>query len=257
MKIVSTTCSNTEIINALECNDFLIAVDDYSDYPPHVVEGLPRVGPDLGIDVDAVAKLKPDLVLASLTVPGHEKVVDSLRERGLKVIAPKTIGLTDVYDDIRLIAEHLEVPNRADKVISNMQNAMPQRETNNAGPSLMVQWWPKPIIAAARDSWIHDLIKLAGGRPALEEVTQRSLPLEDNNPHLIECDGWIISWCGVKLEKYRHEVLYERESLADCKAIKNRQLFSISEEFLGRPSPRLIEGYKQLAAVVDQLQAKT
>ncbi len=254
MKIISTTCSNTEIVSALGCSDQLIAVDDYSDYPPKVVGNLPRIGPDLGIDVDAVANLKPDLVLASLTVPGHEKVVDSLRDRGLNVIAPKTIGLADVYDDIRLIAEHLDVTNRADKVITDMKEAMPQRAIEGGGPSLMVQWWPKPIIAAAKDSWIHDLIKLAGGRSALEDVNERSLPLEDNHPHLQECDGWIISWCGVKLEKYRHNVLYERESLANCKAVKNRHLFSISEEFLGRPSPRLIEGYKQLAAVVNQLQ---
>lgn len=232
----------------------LIAVDDYSDYPPQVVDGLPRVGPDLGIDVDAVVKLKPDLVLASLTVPGHEKVVDSLRARGLKVIAPKTIGLANVYEDIRLIAKHLDVPNRAGKVISDMQSAMPQRPVNDDAPALMVHWWPKPIIAAARDSWINDLIKLAGARPALNDVKERSLPLEDNDPYLANSDGWIISWCGVKLEKYRHDVLYERESLAGCKAIKNRHLFSISEEFLGRPSPRLVEGYRQLTAIIDQMR---
>jgi len=254
LKIVSTTCSNTEIISALGCSDSLIAVDDYSDYPPAVVQNLPRVGPDLGINAKAVAALKPDLVLASLTVPGHEKVVDALRAQGLEVVAPRTIGLDDVYEDIRLIANHLSVPDRAESLIKQMKSDMPQRTVSDTAPTLMVQWWPKPVIAAARDSWIHDLIKLAGGKPALNETNERSLPLEDNDPRLHNCDGWIISWCGVKLEKYRHEVLYDRPGLAHCRAIMHKQLFSISEEFLGRPSPRLVEGYKQLAAVVDQLQ---
>ena len=257
MKVVSTTCSNTEIISALGCSDNLIAVDDYSDFPPTVVENLPRVGPDLGIDVKAVAALKPDLVLASLTVPGHEKVVDALRAEGLAVIAPRTIGLDDVYEDIRLIAGHLSVADRAEALIRQMKDDMPKRPTDDSAPTLMVQWWPKPVIAAARDSWIHDLIELAGGKPALQNTNERSLPLEDDDPRLKNCDGWVISWCGVKLEKYRHEVLYNRPALAHCRAINRKQLYSISEEFLGRPSPRLVEGYRQLAAVIDQLKQRT
>jgi len=39
-------------------------------WPEEVVGPLPKVGPDLEIDVDRVAALEPDLVLATLTVPG-------------------------------------------------------------------------------------------------------------------------------------------------------------------------------------------
>src|SRR5687767_10391073 len=72
VRIVSTACSNTEIVCALGCAGLLVGVDDHSDYPVEVVKRLPRVGPDLGIDVERVKALQPDLVLASLTVPGHE-----------------------------------------------------------------------------------------------------------------------------------------------------------------------------------------
>ena len=55
---------------------------------------------NLGIDVERVAALKPDLVLSSLTVPGHEKVVESLDVAGIAHIALEPIRLEDVYSDI-------------------------------------------------------------------------------------------------------------------------------------------------------------
>ena len=75
MRIVSLTCSNTEIVAALGCSSMLVGCDSYSDWPEDVVAPLRRLGKDLDIDVGKVVALEPDLVLASLTVPGHERVV--------------------------------------------------------------------------------------------------------------------------------------------------------------------------------------
>ena len=49
MRLVSLTCSNTEIVCALGCADLLVGVDDHSDYPEEVVATLPRVGKDLNV----------------------------------------------------------------------------------------------------------------------------------------------------------------------------------------------------------------
>src|SRR3546814_14977175 len=81
MRVVSHTCSNTEIVCALGAQDLLIAVDNDSDYPPDVVSKLVPLGRDLQLDVDAALALKPDLVLTSLTVPGHERIVAAFAQR--------------------------------------------------------------------------------------------------------------------------------------------------------------------------------
>ena len=104
MRVVSHTCSNTEIVCALGCSDMLVGVDDHSDFPPEVVRGLPKVGPDLGVDAKRVEQLKPDLVLTSLTVPGHEKIVDALEAAGLPLLVVEPQSLEDVYSDIERIA---------------------------------------------------------------------------------------------------------------------------------------------------------
>ena len=86
LRVFSHTCSNTEIVCALGCAALLVGVDSDSDYPPEVVAGLPKTGRDLDLDISAVLALRPDLVLTSLTVPGHEKVVAALRAAGLHVL---------------------------------------------------------------------------------------------------------------------------------------------------------------------------
>ena len=69
MRVISLCPSNTEIMEFLGLTELLVGVDDFSDWPKSI-ESLPRLGPDLSIDLDQVEKVKPDLVLASLSVPG-------------------------------------------------------------------------------------------------------------------------------------------------------------------------------------------
>lgn len=259
MRIVTLTCSNTEIVCALGCADMLVGVDDHSDYPPDVVNRLPRVGPDLTIDMDKVAALKPDLVLASLTVPGHEKVIAELQTRGLPYLAPEPVSLADVYSDIRLIAGKLGVGARGATVIGDMQTAMPATLPGNSQdcPSILVQWWPKPIIAPGKHSWVDDLITAAGGVNPLGKADVKSRPLRDDEVARLNPDAIVISWCGVELEKYRDDVIYHNPNFKDMTAVRERRVFKITEAYLGRPSPRLVDGYRALRAIVTALQPST
>jgi len=259
MRIVSLNCSNTEIVCALGLADSLVGVDDHSDFPEDVVAGLPRVGPDLGIDIDKVAALKPDLVLGSLTVPGHEDVIAGLERAGLPYLAPEPTSIDDVYRDIADLAEAMHVPERAPDVIAELRQALtpPARTPQaNAEPSILVQWWPKPVIAPGKDSWVNDLLHAAGACNPLEDREGKSTPLEDNEVRDIDPDAIVISWCGVKPEKYRPEVVYRNPAFAGMKAIDNRAVYCVPEGYLGRPSPRLADGAHAFRDIVAELKVK-
>lgn len=256
MRVVSLACSNTEIVCALGCADLLVGVDDHSDYPEEVVATLPRVGPDLSIDVAKVAALKPDLVLASLTVPGHEKNIEALEQAGLPFLAPEPISVRDVYRDVYDIAKALGVEDRATPIVEQMKKhfATPPLGEGRQ-PKLLVQWWPKPVIAPGKQSWVHDLIHWAGGTHPLAEEEVKSRPMTDDEVLDAAPDAMIISWCGVKTEKYRPEVIYRNERWQALPAIKERRVFCVPEAFLGRPSPRLLDGYKALRQIIEALRS--
>ncbi len=256
MRVVSLTCSNTEIVSALGLDGLLVGVDDHSDFPADLVSSLPRVGPDLQIDIAKVAALEPDLVLASLTVPGHEDVVAGLEKAGLPYLAPEPQSLTDVYRDIRLIAGALGAAERGEAVVANMMANL--RPTETAGsdrrPTILIQWWPKPVIAPARLSWATDLIQAAAGANPIGHESVKSRPLSDDEVRDLNPDAIVISWCGVRPEKYRPDVVYGNESWREVEALRKRRVLCIPEAYLGRPSPRLVQGFEALEQIVARVR---
>lgn len=250
MRVVSLACSNTEIVAALGCADLLVGVDVNSDYPPSVVGELPRVGKDLTIDVEAVCALEPDLVLASLTVPGHEEVVAGIAAAGLPYLAPEPERLSDVYRDIREIAAALGVPHRGEAVARALEDGIESNRVTPGGPRVLVEWWPKPVIVPGRRSWVTDLIEAAGGTSVLGHEPHKSRPITDEEVGELAPDAVVVSWCGVPDTHLRPDIVRRREAWRDCPALIHDRIHVIPEAYLGRPGPRLLDGFVRLREVI-------
>jgi len=232
----------------------LVGVDDHSDWPPEVVTPLAKLGPDLDIDVAAVAALKPDLVLATLTVPGHERVVERLEAEGLPFIAPEPVSLADVYRDIRDIGRLLGVEARADELVRQMRAELDAAGPPGDAPQLLVQWWPKPVITPGRLSWATDVLHAAGARGTLEDEAVKSRPMSDEEVAARAPDAVILSWCGVDPSKYRPDVVLRNKAWSELEFVRRRTVFNVGEPWLGRPGPRLVEGARALRGIVEGLR---
>jgi iron complex transport system substrate-binding protein len=254
MRLFSHTCSNTEIVCALGCAELLIGIDTDSDYPPDVVAPLLKLGRDLDLDVAGVLALKPDLVLSSLTVPGHERIVGELEAAGVPTLVCDPQSLEDIYGDIRRIAQALGVARRGEQLVEQMRAAMP-RVTLPRPPRVLVEWWPKPVIAPARRSWVTDLIELAGGSNPWADVDAKSAPLEDAQVVAAAPEAVVMSWCGVKEENYRAEIVRRRPGWELVPALRHDRIVAVTEAWLGRPGPRLVEGYRALREVIEAAAA--
>lgn len=255
MRVVSLACSNTEIVHALGCAERLVGVDDHSDFPELLVARLPRLGPDLDPDLDRVAVLEPDLVLATLTVPGHERVVEALARRGVPFLAPEPVSLEDVYRDIVEIAGHLGVPERAGPLIADMRAELSAPPPPADAPRVLIEWWPKPVITPGRRSWATDVLHAAGARGLLEHEEVKSRPLADDEVLRLAPDAFVVSWCGVQPQKYRPDVVLRNPAWAELPAVREGRVFCVPEAYLGRPGPRLVEGVRALRGVVAGLAA--
>jgi iron complex transport system substrate-binding protein len=255
MRIVSLACSNTEIVCALGCAHLLVGVDDHSDYPADVVAPLPKVGPDLEIDVDRVAALRPDLVLATLTVPGHENVVERLEAAGLPYVAPEPTSIEDVYRDVHDIGRRLGVSGRAETLVAEMRAELDAPEPPADAPTVMIQWWPKPVITPGRLSWATDVVRAAGGRALLGHEELKSRPMTDDEVAEMAPDAVVLSWCGVHPDKYRPDVVLRNESWQKLDFVRDERVFCIGEPYLGRPGPRLVDGVRAMREVVRAVAA--
>jgi iron complex transport system substrate-binding protein len=216
---------------------------------------LPRVGPDLGIDIAKVAALNPDLVLASLTVPGHERIVEGLERAKLPYLAPEPVSVADVYRDIRTIAARLDERERGERLIAEMSAVLDAPPPDVKPVKVLVEWWPKPVIVPGADSWVTQLLTATGGRNPFEDRPVKSTPITDDEAERARPDAIVISWCGVRPEKYRPEVVVRRPGWQKLDAIKAGRVFRVPEAFLGRPGPRLVDGHRELAKIVAACQS--
>ena len=120
-------------------------------------------------------------------------------------------------------------------------------------PRLLVQWWPKPVIAPGRLSWVQGLLERAGAENPLGAEDVESRPLEDQEVATMAPDAILLSWCGVEPHKVRPDVVYAKELWQGLEALREERVYRVPEAWLGRPSPRLVEGYEALRAIVEHL----
>ncbi len=250
MRIVSHTCSNTEIVCALGRADWLVGVDDHSDHPPDTVARLPRIGADLDIDIEKVRALKPDLVITSLTVPGHERCLDRIRAAGLPHLVTRPHSLADVAGDIRRIGRALDAGESAETLAARFDApGLVERERDPV--PVLVEWWPKPVIGPGRKSWVNEMLVLAGGVNPFADVDAESFEISPQQALAARPEAIVMSWCGVSEDKYRPHVVARREGWQEVPAIRNGNIHAVSEAWLGRPGPRLLDGIERLREVID------
>jgi iron complex transport system substrate-binding protein len=105
------------------------------------------------------------------------------------------------------------------------------------------------VIAPGRRSWVHDLLERAGARNALGHRDVKSEPLTDEAVAHLAPDIIVVSWCGVRFEKYRPEVVSANPAFQSVPAVASGRVACVPEAFLGRPGPRLVEGHAALRAL--------
>lgn len=250
-RIVSLCPSNTELTHALGLLPRLVGVDDWSDWPEGIAS-LPRVGPDLAVDMARVAALRPDLVLASLSVPGMERNVTQLREWGLPHLTLDPHRIADVWENLREVGRAAGVSQRAEAVVEGLQDRVRRVEAItkrvSKRPRIYWEWWPKPLFAPGGRNWLTELSRLAGA----ESVTAGT-DADCARPHpdeIREADpDWILlAWTGVARDKVRPEVLRRRSGWSELRAMREGRVLVLEEGMYCRPSPRLIDGLEALAA---------
>lgn len=253
MRVISLCPSNTEIIEFLGLTELLVGVDDFSDWPESI-ESLPKLGPDLSIDLDQVAKLKPDLVLASLSVPGMEKNIDGLKTRGIPHIILNPQSLEDIKKDLLLTADALNCPQRGIEAARTFQNKLDAIKEKAASqenkPRLYWEWWPKPVFTPGKINWLTELSEAAGADNIFKDVELASVQTDWDDVRSRNPDYICIAWVGVRQKKVKKELITTRPGWNEMTAVKNDRILILEEELYCRPSPRLLDGLEKLYGLI-------
>lgn len=253
MRIVSLCPSNTELLGFMGLSSSLVGVDNYSDWPP-TIEGLPRLGSDMDIDMDAVELLKPDLVVASLTVPGMEKNIEGLKERNLPYIILNPKSLADIGQNILVVGEATDTNAQAKAALDNYLEQLDQYEEISRRvehkPNLYWEWWPKPVYTPGGGNWLTEISELAGARNIFADDPRASVKTELEDVLSRVPDYVLLAWVGVKAHQVKTETVKKRPGWSELGAVQHGRVLIMEEPLYCRPSPRLIVGLQKLGALL-------
>ncbi|OQP07429.1 cobalamin-binding protein [Geobacillus sp. 46C-IIa] len=253
MRIVSLCPSNTELLAYLGRLDDVIAVDHSSDWPPEV-KRLPTVGPDLRIDMDRVEALKPDLVVASLSVPGMERNIEELVRRRLPHLVLAPHSLDDIAADLLMLGEALGEKQKAAELVRryyDFLNEYRERAAAVAEPArLYWEWWPRPVFTPGGANWLSELSELAGGRNLFADCANASVQTEWDEVVARNPSHILLVWVGVKTKKMSANAAITRPKAEQTDAVRAGRIHLLEEALYCRPSPRLLVGLKKLAPLL-------
>ncbi|SFA80924.1 iron complex transport system substrate-binding protein [Lentibacillus halodurans] len=254
MRVVSICPSNTEIVEYLGKTNLMVGVDNYSDWPSEVQQ-LPAVGPDLSIDMDKVEELHPDLVLASLSVPGMGKNIEALDDRGLPYIILNPNSLEEIANDIETVGSVLGDKSlgakKATAFRKEVESFREQAAEKVYQPRLYWEWWPKPIFTPGGRNWLTEISRLAGASNIFATENVASVQTNWDDVKERDPDHICMVWVGVKESKMRPDLVRRRPGWHEMKAIQEDNIHILEESLFCRPSPRLLEGLRKLTSILE------
>ena len=245
-RVVCLQPSATVILAAIGKLERVVACTKYcADVCPDVTTGGRAIIADSWTaQSEQIVAARPDLVIAA--VPYQEKAVAEILKSGARFLglAPKT--LADIYTDIATIAGIMNVSERGQTAIAEMQRQIEtvRAQTNGkARPRVFCEEWGKPLIASQK--WVAELVEAAGGEFLGESGVQRS-------PQAVLCEDpevVVAAWCGAVDRVPLEKIILDR-GWEEMRAARDGRVYCIRDELLNTPAPTLVQGLQALAAAI-------
>jgi ABC-type Fe3+-hydroxamate transport system substrate-binding protein len=164
-RIVSLNPTTTEIAFAVGAGAKLVGRTKWDSWPDSA-KYVPEVGDALRPNVEAVLAKKPDLVLLYAS-SDNRTAARQLRANGVRVVALKVDSIAEFERATmlfgRLTGEEARAKNVVDSVRATLERV---RRATAALPKTTVFYhtWDKPIITIGKDSFLNELVEIAGGK---------------------------------------------------------------------------------------------
>ncbi|MGD9319661.1 MAG: cobalamin-binding protein [Desulfobacteraceae bacterium] len=248
-RIVTLAPSITEILYFLGLGGRVVGVTKFSYYPQEATL-KPTVGSYIDLNVEKIISLSPDLVIG--TADGNQPgVVDLLEQAGIPVFIVNPRNIRQAIDTVAIVGRLCGVPKKANALSAQLSQRVDHiidHTKSKRKPLVFLQINLRPIMTINKDTFLHDLIQLAGGRNMTENepITYPRISLEEvirKKPDVI-----IISSMerGGRFEAARLEWL----KWTSIPAVKDGRVHLIDSDLIDRPSPRIIEGLEAMARFI-------
>jgi iron complex transport system substrate-binding protein len=247
-RVLSLAPSLTEMLFAIGLDEQIVGVTNFCNYPP-AAAGKPKVGytqPNL----ESLLALSPDMVAA----PGELLRADVLAKlEALKV--PTFIfeakSLEHVLAHIHTLGRIFERSSAADALTRHMRERIAEvsrRVQTVERKRVLYVLSSHPLITVGPNSYIHQMIELAGGINVAAGTSGAYPRLSMET--VLEKDPEILVFPVGSTESVPEHEQQTWKRWTGLSAVQRHRLHVVSSDALNRPGPRVVDGLEQLAQVI-------
>ena len=249
-RIVSLAPHATELLFAAGAGNQVVGVSEYSDFPA-AAKQLPSVGGSGQLDIERIASLKPDLIVAWRS-GNNRRQLARLRKLGLTVFESEPRNFEAIADSLERLGALVgrdEGRLHAQQFRQQVQT-LEQHYAGRSPVTVFYQIWSAPLMTLNDAHIVSQAIKLCGGvnvfgqlKPLVPTISREAV-LTANPDVIIVSDEK-----GNGLERWR--------SFKRMQAVASGNLMTIDGGTMNRAGPRVIEATRTLCKQIDDARKRT
>jgi iron complex transport system substrate-binding protein len=246
-RVIAMAPHITELLFAAGGGEHVVGVMNYSDYP-EAAKRLPQVGSNDQIDLERVAALRPDLLVAWKS-GNTERQLTQLKSLGIPIFYSEPQKLDEVATSLTRLGQLMGTEAAAQTAAADYRQKIASLSASySKRPPVRAfyQIWEKPIFTLNGDHIVSDALRVCGGQNvfAALKVIAPSVSAEavlQENPEAILGGDKHDADAGINIWKQYKGML----------AVQRRNLFMLDSELLVRATPRIADG---VAALCEKLE---
>jgi ABC-type Fe3+-hydroxamate transport system substrate-binding protein len=242
-RIVCLVPSVTDTVFALGSGDDVVAISDYTTYPPAALK-KPSIGGLVKPSIETILSFHPDLVVG-IEIPGSAETTAQLEAIGIPVYLINPRGLTGILHSVDSIGQALNRESQAAALnlsLAQRIDAVKARTAGKPAPRVLVAVWYDPIITIGKHAFITGILEAAGAKsitddllPDWPQISMETLIARAPEALLLVRDG-----------KVNLETLQKLPGWSSLAAIQARKVYYV-DKGIEDPSPIAINALEEMA----------
>ena len=248
-RIVTLAPFLTELVFAAGAGDRIVGVSAYSDYPPEAKK-LPVVSSAVGVSLEQVAALAPDLVLA-----WRDSFRPQEAERLAAFGAQTFIATGRRLDDVPKLLKAIGAATGRDvsAVVARFESEVASLRRAYAGKrpvDAFLEVWHRPLTTISGRHFMNDALELCGGRNIFKE--RGGVAREVSWEELHRIDPAVIIGTGSAADEAAFRANWAQRSTLS--AVKAGRLVWVDADLVVRPTTRTPQGIRQLCERLEKVR---
>lgn len=252
-RIVSLAPHATELLYEVGAGGRIVGTVSFSNFPPEA-EDIPRIGAYDNFDLEAIAALRPDLIVAWHS-GNRLRQVERLEALGLTVFYTEARHIEDIPRLLRhfgaLAGTEAQANTEAlrfERRLDGLRRTYQQRETVR----VFYQVWDRPLMTINGEHLISDAMRLCGGENVFAAMKQLAPTVSIES--VLAADPELIVTGG--MGELHSEWLEQWRQWRQLHAVQTGNLALIHPDLLQRPTSRLLEGTEALCRELERARER-